>query len=86
MWTLQEYLSKQDQEMNTLRQIVNEKDEESKKRQSMLEAKLKEMEQMRSNLGGWLVIYTYLCTYMSCFAFAKATYSLNIKFNLAQML
>ncbi|KAK3108690.1 hypothetical protein FSP39_013484 [Pinctada imbricata] len=48
---MEDYLSKQDQEMNTLKKIVSEKDEESKKRQSMLEAQLKEMEQMRSNLG-----------------------------------
>ena len=37
--------------MNTLRKTVNEKDEESRKRQSMLDAKVQELEQMKSISG-----------------------------------
>lgn len=47
----QEYLGLQDKELDNLRQMVSEKDEESKKRQSMFEAKLREMENMRANLN-----------------------------------
>lgn len=46
----QEYLNQQDKELNNLRQMMSEKDEESKKRQSMFEAKLREMETSRANL------------------------------------
>ncbi|XP_076094984.1 formin-like protein 3 isoform X3 [Mytilus galloprovincialis] len=44
---LKDLLARHESEVNELRQIVNEKDEESKKRQSMLELKLKEMEQLK---------------------------------------
>ena len=37
--------------MNTLRKTVSEKDEESRKHQSMLDAKLQELEQMKSISG-----------------------------------
>ncbi|XP_033762894.1 formin-like protein isoform X1 [Pecten maximus] len=47
---LRDYLSKQEIEMNSLRQVVNEKDEESRKRQSILEAKLQEIEQIKQTL------------------------------------
>ncbi|XP_048756129.2 formin-like protein isoform X3 [Ostrea edulis] len=48
---LEDYLGQQDVELNTLRQMMSEKDEESKKRQSMFEAKLREMENMRASLN-----------------------------------
>lgn len=41
--------------------MMSEKDEESKKRQSMFEAKLREMETMRANLstsGQWSRFYS----------------------------
>lgn len=38
--------------MNTLRKVVNEKDEESRKRQSLLDAKLQELELIKQNLEG----------------------------------
>ncbi|XP_061186189.1 formin-like protein isoform X5 [Saccostrea echinata] len=47
---LEDYLGQQDKELNTLRQMITEKDEESAKRLSMYEAKLREIETMRSNL------------------------------------
>ncbi|XP_052827265.1 formin-like protein 2 [Octopus bimaculoides] len=40
----------QEHEMNTLRKVVNEKDEESRKRQSLLDAKLQELELIKQNL------------------------------------
>nr|KAG5688093.1 hypothetical protein BaRGS_031286 [Batillaria attramentaria] len=46
---LREELAQQESEMNTLRKTVNEKDEESRKRQSLLDAKLMELEQIKSS-------------------------------------
>ena len=55
-------LSRHETEVQELRQIVNEKDEESKKRQSMLEQKLKEMEQLKLNVTTGKHIYCYYMT------------------------
>ena len=45
-------MKEQEYEMNTLRLTVNEKDEESRKRQSMLDAKLQELEHLRVQVSG----------------------------------
>ena len=55
-------LSRHETEVQELRQIVNEKDKESKKRQSMLEQKLKEMEQLKLNVSTGKHIYLYYMT------------------------
>ena len=47
----QDLLVQYETEMNILRKTVNEKDEESRKRQSMLDAKLLELEQIKSIAG-----------------------------------
>ena len=46
--------------MNTLRKTVNEKDEESRKRQSMLDAKLQELEQMKTGTCQRVVLLGFL--------------------------
>ena len=48
MLFVQEQLSVNQHEMNSLRQVVSEKDQESRKHQSLLDAKLQELEQMKS--------------------------------------
>ena len=55
-------LSRHETEVQELRQIVNEKDKESKKRQIMLEQKLKEMEQLKLNVTTGKHIYFYYMT------------------------
>ena len=46
--------------MNTLRKTVNEKDEESRKRQSMLDAKLQELEQMKTGTCQRVVLLVFV--------------------------
>lgn len=49
--------------MITLRKAVNEKDEESRKRQSLLDAKLQELELIKQNLEGKLFYITIFNVY-----------------------
>lgn len=51
LFVYQEDLREKESEMNTLRKTVNEKDEESRKRQSMLDAKLQELEVLKNQVG-----------------------------------
>ncbi|KAJ8314369.1 hypothetical protein KUTeg_008930 [Tegillarca granosa] len=48
---LRQALKETENEMNTLRKTVNEKDEESRKQQNMLDAKLLELEHIRNNIS-----------------------------------
>lgn len=56
--------------MITLRKAVNEKDEESRKRQSLLDAKLQELELIKQNLEGKLF-------YIAIFNVYQLFYNLN---------
>lgn len=57
--------------------MMSEKDEESKKRQSMFEAKLREMETMRANLstsGQWSRILLYKILSERMFVFVSCVW------------
>lgn len=53
---MQELLEKYESEMDNLRKTVTEKDEESRKRQSLLDAKLQELEHIKSISGKYITI------------------------------
>lgn len=53
---MQELLEKYESEMDNLRKTVTEKDEESRKRQSLLDAKLQELEHIKSISGKYTTI------------------------------
>lgn len=58
MWhfVCQELTTLQEVEMSTLRKTVTEKDEESRKRQSLLDAKLQELDYLKTNIHGEIKI------------------------------
>lgn len=58
-------LNETETEMNTLKRTLTEKDEETRKRQSLLDAKLIELENIKNNIGKYRFfnIKPFLCEF-----------------------